>query len=164
MSDSAAKLLADMQAYYDASDPWIEIEFADRFRDRVAALGGDELITHVFRTMADSKLTVWLRLLRFVWTGFSFSVWLGILARLSDDRNLIYQFLWFASGSLAWDIQRLPVSHPNVQRELRSSAFRSGADRPRSRALRTRLEDDFDYEAMWQRLQAEGAPLQDWRR
>jgi hypothetical protein len=162
VSDTAWKLLEDMKAYSEASYPAPDVDLAPRFAEPIRAFGPEHLIVHLFRTHADSELTIWLQRLAFVWTEFSFATWLQILTRLSDDRRFIYQFLWFASSSLALDLRRLQATEPNVQAELRSEAFRKGGARPMSRATRARLDDDFDYEAVWRRLAAEGAPMQDW--
>jgi hypothetical protein len=65
----------------------------------------------------------------------------------------------FAGWALGWDVRRLDVEHPAVRAELAGDAFRNGGARPLSRESRRRLDDDFDYEAVWQRLAREGAPL-----
>jgi hypothetical protein len=100
-------------------------------------------------------------MLSFVWREFSYDAWLRILGRLAGDRRAVYSFLRFASGSLAMDVRRLNVPYANVQAELRSDAFRTSIPRPMPREVRRRLDDDFDYESVWRRLQEEGAPMQE---
>lgn len=161
MTDTPASVIAEMQSYqrsWDGPDtPPLEREFGERLH----ALGARELLVYLFRTYSDSELRVWLNSLAFLWTDVPYSTWLQILERIADDRRLVYQFLWFASESLALDIHRLPVLDPNIEIELSGDTFREGGPHPTSHQLRERLDDGVDYEAVWRRLADEGAPMRE---
>jgi hypothetical protein len=157
VTDTAASLLVEMRALDGADAPALEEQLGDRLR----ALGARELLVHLFRTYSDSALRVWLESLRFLWKDVPYVSWLEILEELAEDRRFVYQFLWFASESLALDVHRLPALHPNIEMELSGETFREGGPLPISRRLRERLGDDFDYEAVWRRLAEEGAPMRE---
>lgn len=161
MNDSATALIADMTAYLDAAELRgdTDADLAPAFAARVAAFGAPALIIQVFRTFADSELTYRLKTLGFAWKDFSYQTWLDILAELASERRHVYQFLWFAGWALGWDVRRLDVAHENVRAELASSAFCHGGAVPMPRATRVRCGDEFDYEAVWARLTAQGAPM-----
>jgi hypothetical protein len=161
VSENPDSVLADIEAYqrsWDGSDdPPLEREFGERLR----ALGARDLLVYLFRTYSDSALRVWLKALSEVWEDVPYKTWLELLEEIADDRGAVYQFLWFASESLALDIHRLPVFHPNIEIELSGETYRDGGPWPVSRRLRERLGDGFDYEAVWQRLAGEGAPMRE---
>ena len=137
MIDSPASLLREMQAFQDAGDGELEPVFGDRVR----ALDPHELLTYLSRTFDNSRLAVWLRLLAFAWQDVPYSTWQRVLEDLADDRRHLYDFLWFASKSLAVDIHRLGVAHPNVEAELRGETFRDGGPHPISPTLREQMEE-----------------------
>jgi hypothetical protein len=151
MTDTPQRLLDDMQALREAwtgdASPDLEAEFGDRAR----ALGAPALLRYLFRTYQDAWLSGWLRSLRWLWEDVPYATWLELLEDLAEERRFVYQFLWFASESLALDIHRLPVFAQNVRIELDGETFRAGGPLPRS--------EDPGYEAMWQRLEHEGAPM-----
>jgi hypothetical protein len=161
MTSTVATAIAEIDSYQRSwdgrSDPSIEREFGDRLR----ALGAREVLVHLFRTYADSTLRAWLKTVRFLWKDLPYTTWLQILGEIADDRRAVYQFLWFASEALALDIHRLPVLHQNIELELSGETFRAGGPHPMSRRLRERLDDGFDYEAIWRRLADEGAPMRE---
>ena len=161
MTDTPGKLLTEIREYDEAwlheADPDLALEFGDRLR----AIGARNVLLHLFRSFGDSALSVWLKQLSFLWKDVPYATWLELLEELAEDRRYLYQFLWFASASLALDIHRLPVFHPNLQAELRSETFRDGGPHPVSPELRAALEDTLDYESLWQRLADEGAPMRE---
>ncbi len=161
MTETPAHLLADMEAYrmsWDGPDyPPVGREFEDRLR----AMGACELLTYLFRNYSDSSLRVWLQSVSTVWEDVPYRTWLKILEDIAEDRSAVYQFLWFASESLGLDIHRLPVFHPNIEIELSGETYRDGGPHPISRRLRERIDDEFNYEAVWRRLAEEGAPMRD---
>ncbi len=161
MIDTLERLLDDMHAFREAWSGDTDADLEETFGDRARELGARAVLTVLFRTYQDSWLSGWLRTLRWVWKDVPYPTWLEILEDLSEDRNFLYQFLWFASESLALDIHRLPALAPNLRTELDSETFRDGGPLPISPHLRARMEDHFDYEAMWQRLEHEGAPMRD---
>ena len=161
MTDSPASVIAEMQRYqgsWDGPDaPPLERAFGERLR----ALGGREVLLYLFRTYSDATLGAWLNALGFLWEDVPYRVWLQILEEIADDRTAVYQFLWFASESLALDVHRLPVLHPNIEIELTGETFRAGGPHPISHRLRERLDDGLDYDAIWRRLADEGAPMRE---
>jgi hypothetical protein len=161
MTETPAHLLADMEAYQRS---WhgpdcrsLEREFDDRLR----ALEARELLVHPFRNYSDSMIRAWLESLSSVWKEMPYRTWLEILEEIADEPESVYQFLWFASESLALDIHRLAVFHRNIEIELSGETYRDGGPHPISPRLRVRLGDDFDYEAVWRRLAEEGAPMRE---
>jgi len=161
MIEAVTKLLEDLQWYEEEAHPnYYDVDYEAAFSDRVRALGERELLTCLFRTLSDSRLRVELYRLQFAWRDVSFDTWMKILEDVADDRRFVYQFLFFASDTLAMEIRRLPTTHRNVRLELDSAVFRWSIPSAPSRALRARLEDDFDYESVWRRLASEGAPMQ----
>jgi hypothetical protein len=159
VTDTAASLLAEMQSYQRSWDGLDAPPLEREFGQRLVALDPRELLVHLFRTYSDSELRTWLSSLAFLWRGVPYCTWLQILERLADDRRFVYQFLWFASESLALDIHRLPVLDSNIEIELSGDTFREGGPHPISPRLRERLGDTVDYEAIWRRLAEEGAPM-----
>jgi hypothetical protein len=161
VSENPDILLAEMEAYqrsWEGTDhPPLEREFGQRLR----ALGARELLVHLFRTYSDSALRVWLQALSGVWEDVPYQTWLEILEEVAEDRRAVYQFLWFASESLALDIHRLPVFHSNIEIELSGETYRDGGPLPISPRLRELTEDDLDYDAVWRRLADEGAPMRE---
>ena len=83
MSEAAAKLIKDMQAYQEASYLNRDVDFASEFGERVRTLGERELLVYLFRTFADSKLSLLLDMFRFAWCDLSFDTWMRILEDLS---------------------------------------------------------------------------------
>jgi hypothetical protein len=161
VSESAGSLLADMEAYQRSWDGPDDPPLGREFGERLRALGARELLVHLFRTYSDSTLRIWLKALSDVWDDVPYQTWLAILEEVAEDRGAVYQFLWFASESLALDIHRLPVFHPNIEIELSGETYRDGGPRPISGRLRELMGDDFDYEAVWQRLADAGAPMRE---
>jgi hypothetical protein len=155
-----ANLIEDVRRYEEEVYPNLDPDYMAAFGSRVRELGERELLVYLFRNLADSTLRVVLNMLRFGWCDLSFETWMQVLEDVADDRRFVYQFLMFASDTLAMDIRRLPSSHPNVRRELESFPFRQGGPAPEPRKVRERLDDYFDYESMWRRLASEGAPMQ----
>jgi hypothetical protein len=155
-----AKLIQDLRRYEEEVYPNLDPDYSAVFASRVRELGERELLVYLFRKLADSTLRVALDMLRFAWCDLSFETWMQVLEDVADDRRFVYQFLMFASDTLAMDIRGLPSSHPNVRRELETSAFSDGGPAPQTREVRERLDDSFDYESMWRRLAREGAPMQ----
>lgn len=159
MSDTPEALLADVERFEDAwpgsGAPPIEQEFGDRVR----ALGARDLLVHLFRTASGSGLKVRLRSLRFLWEAVPYETWVDVLEEVADDPGSVYDFLWFAAESLGLDLHRIPAFHEGVRRALASETFRDGGPQPISSGLRERGGDDFDYEGLWRRLAAEGAPM-----
>lgn len=157
--DTPASLLAEMDAFADAWDGEERPDWEAEFGDRVRALDPRELFRYVFHIFGDATLSFYLKILRFAWKDVPYRVWLDVLSDIAGELRHIYFFLWFASESLALDVHRLPVLHPNVQTELGKETFRDGGPHPVSERLRERMGDDFDYEYMWERLAGEGAPM-----
>ena len=161
MTDTPERLVAEMSEYEEHpptnadADPDLERQFGERVR----ALDQEALFAYLFHTQADSSLSGWLRALGFAWKDVPFATWLAILRDVADDRPAVYQFLWFASESLGLDVHRLGVAHPNVSLELQGETFGDGGPHPLSPVLRARLGDRLDYESVWRRLAAEGAPM-----
>ena len=156
MTDTPAAAIAELQSY-EGDARAIESDFGERLR----ALGAREVLVHLFRSYSDSTLRFWLKSLAFLWKDVPYGTWLEVLGEIAEDRRFVYQFLWFASESLALDIHRLPIFDPNIEIELSGETFRDGGPLPISARLRERLGDDFDYEAVWGRLADEGAPMRD---
>ena len=159
MSETPASLLAEMDAFSDAWEGEQRPDWDQEFGARVRALDQRELFRYVFQTFGDATLSYYLRLLRFAWADVPYQTWLDVLSDIADDPRHVYFFLWFASESLGLDIHRLPVLHPTVQRELAKETYRDGGPHPVSRRARELIEDTLDYEAMWERLGREGAPM-----
>jgi hypothetical protein len=159
VSDTPEALFADMQRFEESwpgsGAPPTEQEFGDRVR----ALGARDLLLHLFRAHSGSGLKFWLSTLRFLWQDLPYRTWVEILEEIADDPGSVYDFLWFASETLGLDIHRIPAFHPGVRRALASETFRDGGPHPITARLRERGGDDFDYEGMWDRLAAEGAPM-----
>jgi hypothetical protein len=159
MSDTPASLLAEMDAFGDAWEGAERPDWEEHFGDRVRALDQRELFDYVFSTFGDATLSYYLNLLRFAWRDVPYRVWLDVLSDVAADPRQIYFFLWFAAESLGLDIHRLPVFDANIQRELERETFRDGGPHPVGRREREITGDTVDYEAMWDRLAAEGAPM-----
>jgi hypothetical protein len=159
VSDTPEALLADVERFEDAwTDPGApptEREFGDRVR----ALGARDLLVHLFRTASGSGLKVSLRSLRFAWEDVPYQTWVDVLEEVADDPTSVYDFLWFAAESLGLDVHRIPAFHEGVRRALASETFHDGGPHPVSAGLRERSGDEFDYEGLWRRLAAEGAPM-----
>jgi hypothetical protein len=155
-----ASLLAEIESYADEPRSAEKSAMLERtFGERARAIGARPLFVHLFRTYGGSMLGVWLRTLQFAWKDVPFATWRAILEDIAGEPLAVYHFLWFAAESLALDIHRLGVAHPIVERHLARDPFDDGGPHPITRYERERMEDTFDYDAVWRRLAEEGAPM-----
>ncbi len=168
MTTTIDQLLNQMQVFCDdlTSGPAEEEDAAKldgalgaTFGADIGAIGPEHLICTLFQTNSGSLLGVRLTMLRFVWKDFDYDAWLRILNALEGNRGAVFEFLRFASESLSLDIAQLAPVHETVREVLERVEFRDGGPPPYSAEVRKMLDDDFDYEALWARLAADGAPI-----
>ena len=101
------ELIGDIHRFEEEAYPEYpdDPDYEKAFGERVRAMGERNLLVHLFRTCADSTLSLALRPLRFAWRDLSFDTWLHILDEVADSRHFVYQTLFFFCQELAIDVR-----------------------------------------------------------
>ena len=140
-----------------------DIAFEARHAAAVRTIGPARLMVELFRRLEDSVLSDALYATGFAWQGLAFATWREVLREISDSRQAVYQFVWFAAQLLGLDVLAMVADDPTVDdtaKDFVRYEFPSGAPRAGCPWERNAMEAvGIDAVAMWRRLAAEGAPM-----
>lgn len=152
-------LLEDLARWRAGED----IDFQARHAAAVRDIGPARLMIELFRRLEDSVLSDALYATGFAWQGLAFATWREVLRAISDNRQAVYQFVWFAAQFLGVDVLAMIAGDPAVDavaRDFVGREFPGGAPRAAGSWERDAMDAvDIDAMAMWRRLAAEGAPM-----
>lgn len=152
-------LLSDLAHWRAGQD----IDFKARHAASVQALGQARTMVELFRRLEDSVLSDALYATGFVWQDLAFATWRDVLREISDSRQAVYQFVWFAAQFLGLDVLAMIADDPAVHdtaKDFVRHEFPSGAPRAGGHWERDAMEAvGIDAVTMWRRLAAEGAPM-----
>ena len=152
-------LLADLARRRAGED----IDFQSRYDAPLRALGPAGAMVEILRRLEGSVLSDCLHAMGFVWQDLEFTTWRDVLREISDSRQAVYQFVWFAAQFLGLDVLTMIADDPAVDdaaKDFVRHEFPSGAPRAGGHWERDAMEAaGIDAVAMWRRLAAEGAPM-----
>jgi hypothetical protein len=159
-ADAAAELLSSMKSDIDRWRSGDEIDFQARYESALQSAGVIPVLSAAFLRYEDSTLSGYLNVLTFFWKDLPYTAWIEILYRISESRQAVYQFVWFASRFLRIDIVSIIGSDPKVHdtaRELIKVDFPKGAPGYSNWEKEVLEDHGVDPIAMWRRLESEGA-------
>jgi len=159
---SAAHLLSAMKPEIERWGSGEDIDIQTLYQGALQSAGAIPILTAAFLHYEDSTLSVYLKVLTFLWKDLPFTAWKEILYRISGSGQAVYQFVWFSATFLRLDVLSIIRNDPNVgdaARERIAVDFPNGAPGYSNWEKDVLEEDGVDPVALWHRLESEGAPM-----